>query len=412
MTVVERTLRREPRPLGRPLERVALAVLERALERLEGGTLEVTLPDGSLRRFGAGPPVHLQVSDRALFRRLATRGKLGFGESYTAGEWHTDDLVALFELLLRNADAAARRHARLRRLLDAPPRPNRRSGLLRARRNIAYHYDLGNELFALMLDETMTYSCAVFERPDEPLADAQRRKYRRIAERLRLEPSDRVLEIGCGWGGFACFVAKEVGCSVTGLTISRAQAELARERTAGLPVRILEEDYREHAAGHEGRYTKIASIEMLEAIGERQFGTYFAALDRLLEPDGIACVQTILVPDDRWDRYRTSPDWIERYVFPGCLIPSLGALAQAVTGRSRLLIHEVDEIGPHYAETLRRWRSSFHARLDDVRSLGYDERFVRTWEFYLAFCEAAFRTRALRDVQLTLTRSFNERLAS
>jgi cyclopropane-fatty-acyl-phospholipid synthase len=407
MSVAERTLRHEPRPRGRTLDRVALAFLDRALERLEGGSLDVTLPDGSRRSFGSGRPVSLRVRDRRLLRRLATRGKLGFGEAYTAGEWEADDLVGLFELLLRNAEAAGRRHPRLRRALDARIRPNSRNGLLRARRNIAYHYDLGNELFALMLDETMTYSCAVFERPDEPLADAQRRKYRRICEHLRLEPGDRVLEIGCGWGGFAAFAAREFGCSVTGLTISAAQAELARERTDGLDVRILEQDYREH----QGSYTKIASIEMLEAIGERQFSTYFAAIDRLLEPDGIACVQTILVPDDRWDRYRRSPDWIERYVFPGCLIPSLGALARATASSSRLMIHEVEEIGPHYAETLRRWRTSFHEHLAEVRRLGYDERFVRTWDFYLAFCEAGFRTRALRDAQLTLTRPFNEGLA-
>jgi cyclopropane-fatty-acyl-phospholipid synthase len=407
MSVAERTLRREPRPRGRLLDRAALAFLERALARLEGGALEVTLPDGWHRRFGEGEAVALRVRDRALLRRLATRGALGFGESYTACEWDCDDLVALFELLLRNADAASRRHPRLRRLLEARARPSTRNGLLRARRNIAYHYDLGNELFALMLDETMTYSCAVFERPDEPLAEAQRRKCRRVCDRLRLEPGDRVLEIGCGWGGFARFAAAETGCSVTGLTISAAQAALARERTAGLDVRILEQDYREH----EGSYTKIASIEMLEAIGERQFGTYFATIDRLLEPNGIACVQTILVPDDRWERYRRKPDWIERYVFPGCLIPSLGALARAAAASSRLQIHEVDEIGVHYAETLHRWRASFHDRLDEVRRLGYDERFERTWDFYLAFCEAAFRTRALRDVQLTLTRAFNERLA-
>jgi cyclopropane-fatty-acyl-phospholipid synthase len=406
MSVAERTLRPEPRPRGRLLDRAVLGLLERALAQLEGGALEVILPDGSRRRFGQGPGVTLRVRDRALLRRLAMRGKLGFGESYMAGEWEADDLVGLFELLLRNADAAGRRHPGWRRLLDARPRPRTRNGLRRARRNVAYHYDLGNDLFALMLDETMTYSCAVFERPDEPLEDAQRRKLHLVCERLRLGPGDRVLEIGCGWGSFAALAASEYGCSVTGLTISSAQAALARERTAGLDVRILERDYREH----DGSYTKIASIEMLEAIGERQFGPYFAALDRLLAPDGVACVQTILVPDERWNRYRRAPDWIERYVFPGCLIPSLGAIARSAAGSSRLMIHEVGEIGPHYAETLRRWRTSFHANLEEVRRLGYDERFVRTWDFYLAFCEAAFRTRALRDVQLTLTRAFNERL--
>ena len=218
-----------------------------------------------------------------------------------------------------------------------------------------------------------------------------------------------MLEIGCGWGGFARFAAVEYGCQRHGADdLGGAGARSRASATAGLDVRILEQDYREH----EGSYTKVASIEMLEAIGERQFGTYFAAIDRLLERQGIACVQTILVPDDRWDDYRKRPDWIERYIFPGCLIPSLAALAQATASSSRLMIHEVDEIGVHYAETLRRWRANFHAHIDEVRRLGYDERFERTWDFYLAFCEAAFRTRALRDVQLTLTRAFNERLGA
>ncbi len=405
----ERTLRPAPAAMRIPaLERIASTILERALAHLEGGTLEVRLPGSSkVRRFGSGQAVTMAIHDRRFLRRIATRGKVGIGESYSAGEWDSDDLVSLFELLLRNAAHAAKRHARVRRLLEARPRLNRRNGLLRARRNIAYHYDLGNDLFELMLDETMTYSCAVFERPDESLADAQRRKYQRICSKLQLEPGDRVLEIGCGWGGFAAFAAREHGCSVTGLTISAEQAALARERTVGLDVCILEEDYRHH----EGSYTKVASIEMLEAIGERQFPTYFDAIDRLLEPGGLACIQTILIPDDRWDRYRKAPDWIEQYVFPGCLIPSLTALTQAMTRSSRLMVHEVDEIGPHYAETLRRWRQSFRENIDEIRALGYDERFERTWNFYLAFCEAAFRTRALRDVQLTLTRPFNEVLA-
>lgn len=404
----ERTLRPAPPVMRIPaLERVAISTLERALAHLEGGTLEVRLPSGALRRFGSGPVASMTIHDRRFFRRIATRGKVGVGESYTAGEWDSDDLVALFELLLRNAAAAADRHARVRRLLEARPRLNRRNGFLRARRNIAYHYDLGNTLFELMLDETMTYSCAVFEREGEPLADAQRRKYERICRKLDLGPADRVLEIGCGWGGFAAFAAREYGCGVTGLTISAEQAAFARRATAGLDVRILEEDYRLH----EGSYTKVASIEMIEAIGEKQFPVYFEAIDRLLEPGGVACIQTILVPDGRWDRYRKAPDWIEKYIFPGCLIPSLTALTRAMTRSSRLMVHEVDEIGPHYAETLARWRASVHRNIDAVHELGYDERFVRTWDFYLAFCEAAFRTRALRNAQLTLTRPFNEAIA-
>ena len=410
MSVVERSLRDTPRARAPFVDRIAVAVLERELEHLRDGALDVTLPDGSRRRFGSGDPVRLEIHDRAFFRRIATRGKVGFGESYTAGDWDCDDLVGLFELLVRNADAVAARRPNLRRVLAARPRPNRRNGLVRARRNIAYHYDLGNDFFALMLDETMTYSCAVFDSPQMSLADAQRAKLQCVCDKLRLGANDHVLEIGCGWGGFALHAAQTTGCRVTALTISAEQARLARERVAaaGLTDRItvVEQDFREH----DGRYTKVASIEMLEAIGERQFGPYFATIDRVLEPGGIACVQTILIPDDRWDRYRTTPDWIEQYVFPGCLIPSLTALTTAATRSSRLMVHEVDEIGPHYAETLRRWRESFHARIDDVRALGYDHRFERIWDFYLAFCEAGFRTRALRDVQLTLTRPLNESL--
>jgi len=394
-------VRAEPAPARtRLLGSAAVAVLERALAHLEGGTLEVGLPDGTRRRFGSGPPVRLDIHDAAFFRRLATRGKLGPGESYTAGEWDSDDLPRLFELLLRNAEAAGGRHERVRRLLELRPRLHRRSGLVRARRNIAYHYDLGNELFSLMLDETMTYSCAIFAAPETSLADAQRAKYERLCERLDLGPDDHVLEIGCGWGGFARHAAETRGCRVTGLTISAEQAAPARERTAGLPVEIREQDYRTI----EGEFSKVVSIEMLEAIGADQFGTFFATIDRVLAPGGRAAVQTILIPDQRWERYRRTPDWIERYVFPGCLIPSLESLAHAAASDSRLGIYGVEEIGEHYAETLRRWRASFHERIDEVRALGYDRRFERTWDFYLAFCEAAFRTRDLRDVQLVLER--------
>jgi cyclopropane-fatty-acyl-phospholipid synthase len=394
-------MRAEPVAARGPLlQRVASAVLERVLAGLEGGTLEVELPGGGTRRFGAGPPVRLTVHDIAFFRRLATRGKVGFGESYTAGEWDADDLVALFELLLRNADGAAGGHGNIRRILELRPRLRRRNGIARSRRNIAYHYDLGNDLFALMLDETMTYSCAVFEHPGATLAEAQREKYDRLCRQLELGPDDHVLEIGCGWGGFARHAAGNHGCLVTGITISHEQAVVARRRTRGLPVEIVEEDYRRV----EGRFTKVVSIEMIEAIGDDQFGTFFRTIDRVLAPGGRAAVQSILVPEQRWDRYRRTPDWIERYVFPGCLIPSLEALTHAAARHSQLGLYGVEEVGEHYAETLRRWRANVHERIDDVRRLGYDGRFERTWDFYLAFCEAAFRTRALRDAQLLFAR--------
>jgi cyclopropane-fatty-acyl-phospholipid synthase len=398
-------LRSVPAARGTVLRRIAMRVLERALRDLDGGLLEVELPDGSVRSFGSGRPARMTIVSDNLFQRLALRGKLGLGESYQAGEWYSDDLPGLMELLFRNAETAVARRPRLAKLMNARPRPGGRQGLLHARRNIRYHYDLGNDLFELMLDETMTYSCAVFDRLDEPLADAQRRKLRRICDKLDLGPDDHLLEIGCGWGSFALTAAGEYGARVTGLTISAAQAKLARERVraAGLEhlIEIVEQDYRLHR----GTYTKIASIEMIEAIGLRQFPVFFAACDRLLAAGGQACIQSILIPDHRFDRYRRSPDWIERYVFPGCLIPSLAELTHSMASTSQLTVQSVEEIGLDYAETLKRWRTSFHDRIEEVRALGYGgAHFERTWEFYLACCEGGFRSRALRDAQLVLAR--------
>jgi len=280
---------------------------------------------------------------------------------------------------------------------------NRRTGPLAARRNIARHYDLGNDLFALFLDESLTYSCAIFEHEGESLADAQRRKLRRVCEQLDLGPDDHVLEIGCGWGSFALTAAEEYGARVTAVTISVAQAALARSRiaAAGLTDRIevVERDFREL----EGTFTKIASIEMLEAVGEKLWRPFFRACDRLLAPGGRACIQTILVHDERLTRYRSSPDWIEQHIFPGCLIPSRAAIHNAL-GPTSFRVAADTEIGDNYAETLRRWRGRFHESLQEITALGYDELFVRTWDFYLASCEALFRTGMLRDAQLVLTR--------
>ena len=404
MSTVERILRPTPDARLAPLGRLAAAVLERVLPGIEEGTLVVRLQDGSERRFGSGPERVLEIRDQRFLARIATRPKLALGEAYQEGEWTSDDLPGVLELLLRNSIAGGERHPLLRRLADARPRVNRRTGLLAARKNVEYHYDLGNELFASFLDETMTYSCAIFEHEGESLADAQRRKLRRACEKLSLGPQDHVLEIGCGWGSFALTAAREYGARVTAATISPSQAELARARVAaaGLADRVdvVERDFREL----EGSYTKIASIEMLEAVGERLWRPFFSACDRLLSPGGRMCVQTILVPDERFPRYRTSVDWIERYVFPGCLIPSLAALREAWQDASRLELRDREEIGPSYAPTLAAWRERFHERIVEVRRLGHDERFVRTWDFYLASCEALFRVGLLHDAQLVFER--------
>jgi cyclopropane-fatty-acyl-phospholipid synthase len=386
----------------------------RALERMRGGTVVVRYPDGRGRRFGdgRGPAVLVEVHrPDALWERLGRRTRVGLGESYVAGDWDCDDLVALFILLGRNLEAASEAPLvrALYRLQRLRPDRSQRQSLAAAGDNIRAHYDLGNDLFALMLDPTMTYSCAYWERPDATLEEAQRAKNRRLREKLRLGPGDHLLEIGCGWGAFAIQAAQETGCRVTGLTVSPAQAALARERVAaaGLEgrIEILERDYRLVR----GAYSRIASIEMLEAIGLAEHETFFESVDRLLAPDGIAVVQTIAVPDERFERYRRTPDWIQRYVFPGSLLPSLEAIARAVAA-TRLMIVGLEEIGIGYARTLREWRENVAGAAVRLGELGYDERFRRSWTYYLAYCEAGFAIRVLRDMQLVLTRPGNDTL--
>ena len=402
-----------PRVFGGALaQRALLAGLERWLTE---GSLSLRLPDGSEREFVGerpGPAVRLEVASDDLFRRIARSWKLGLGEAYAAGDWHADDLPGLCELLFRNIEAARLSPglAHWMRLQRRRPHLPAANTLRRARAHIRYHYDLGNDLYRLFLDESLTYSCAVWEQPGETLEQAQQNKLRRICEKLQLGAGDHVLEIGCGWGSFAIHAASTTGCRVTGVTISEQQHALAveRVRAAGLAdrVELLLQDYRTLA----GRFTKVASIEMLEAIGFKQYLTFFRTIDRLLAPNGLACIQTIAIPDHRFERYRRSEDWIQRYIFPGSLLPSLTAITNAATRSSELQIHGLEEIGVDYADTLKEWRLRFLGNLAAVRALGYDDRFVRIWEFYLASCEAAFRTRSLRDVQLVLTRSFNDGL--
>jgi cyclopropane-fatty-acyl-phospholipid synthase len=393
MTEVLRELPAGRRVGARLAERAAI----RALGRIEHGALELRLPSGRVHHAGTGDPIVVTVTSNDVFCRIARSPGLGFGESYAAGDWHTDDLPGLIALVARNLESW-RAGSRLARLDRRRPHVSRRQNLRKARENIQYHYDLGNDLYRLFLDESMTYSCALWQEGDT-LEQAQERKLRAICEKLRLHPGDHVLELGCGWGSFAL---------VTGVTLSREQLELARERVAaaGLAdrVEIRLQDYRTL----EGQFSKIASIEMLEAVGYAQYPTFFAACDRLLAPGGLAAIQVIGMPDQRFERYRRKEDWIQRYIFPGSLLPSLEALQTAMSRASGLMVVGLEEIGPHYADTLKAWRERFFASLPEVRALGFDDRFVRIWDFYLASCEALFRTRAIRDMQLVLGRPFEE----
>ena len=270
-----------------------------------------------------------------------------------------------------------------------------------ARRNIEAHYDLGNDFYRLFLDETLTYSSAVFETADQSLADAQRAKYRRIAEGAGLAPGRHVLEIGTGWGGFALYAAGELGCQVTTITISKAQHELAtqRVREAGLDdrVTVLLRDYREI----DGRYDAIVSIEMFEAVGAEYYETFFEACDRVLAPGGRLSMQTIAFPDATYGPQVRGANWIQTYIFPGGLLPSLAAIERALHG-TRFLVRSLTDIAPSYVRTLAAWRSRFLARLDDVRAMGFDERFIRRWTYYLAISEAGFDTGVCQDYQIVL----------
>jgi cyclopropane-fatty-acyl-phospholipid synthase len=397
------------------LARVARPAVLRALEGWQVGRLTVRLPDGTENTVGhGGDPRHvtLTVEDPALFARFALQGDLGAGEAYMDGQWRADDIELFLELVLLNRDAFAL-DSLFTKVLNLGNdvlhrlNANTRRG---SRRNIQAHYDLSNELFALFLDETMTYSSAVFESRGETLAAAQNRKYRMLAEKVQLGPGDHLLEIGCGWGGFALFAAKQYRCRVTGITISERQHQAAVERVrrAGLEdrvsIRLL--DYRDLT----GSFDKIVSIEMFEALGFENWAGFFGKCDAVLAPDGLMAIQAISFPDHRFAEYRRHCDWLQKHIFPGSLLLAVGPACVEMARHSRLGLHHLEDIGIHYAETLRRWRVSFLAALPEVRALGFDDRFVRMWEYYLAMCEAAFATRTLGNLQLVLSRPGNRRL--
>jgi cyclopropane-fatty-acyl-phospholipid synthase len=396
----------------KPSDRRYLAFVASMLDNLEVGRLRLVLPDGRSRVFGdpaAELAADLRVHDMAFFRKLVTGASVGVGESYMEGDWDSDDLVSLFRIVIANRRALRRiTPASLLNIAgDALVHAMRANRLGQSQRNIAAHYDLSNELYGLFLDDTMTYSSAFFDRPGAGLEEAQLAKYRRLAEKIHLGQDNHVLEIGCGWGGFAIFASSTYGCRVTGITLSEEQAALARQRVAAaglddlVDIRLV--DYRDV----EGRYDRIVSIEMLEAVGHRFLGTYFAQVDRLLAPDGLAGVQVITIPEQRYENYRRRPDFIQRYIFPGGHLPSLAAMCSAMGDHSELYVDSAENIGMHYAETLRQWREQFMSDLDAVRAAGFDERFIRMWEFYFAYCEAAFLARYIGDMQLVLTRPMN-----
>ena len=356
--------------------------------------------------------IHLDILDAGFYRAVAANGSVGAGESWMDGEWRCDNLVGLIQLLVRNRDLLDGMETGLARLGGMAMRAwhalrrNTRQG---SRRNIAAHYDLGNDFFELFLSPDLMYSSAIWDGPDDTLEAASTRKLERICRKLDLQPTDRVVEIGTGWGGFALYAAQQYGCHVTTTTISREQHALASERVAAAGmsghVTLLLEDYRDLR----GQYDKLVSIEMVEAIGAPYLDTYFGQLGALLKPDGLALVQAITIEDHRYAQALKSVDFIKRHVFPGSFIPSINAMLAAKSRSSDLALIQLEDFGPSYARTLQAWRERFMDRLPQVRAMGFDDRFMRMWEFYLAYCEGGFRERSIGVAHLLMARPDNRR---
>ena len=397
-----------PAPASLP-QRLARHALHAGLARIREG--ELRLIDGHQeRRFGRASDrcalsATLRIHDARFYADAAFGGSVGAGESYIRGGWSCDDLTALVRIMVRNRQALdglegglALLSRPLLKLLHHLNRNTRRGSM----RNIAAHYDLGNALYGLMLDETMAYSCGIFERPNSTLLEASRAKFDAACRKLALAPSDHLLEIGTGWGGLAIHAARHYGCRVTTTTISRAQHDLARERIAGAGlgdrVTLLLEDYRNLT----GRFDKLVSIEMVEAVGARFLDGYFRQCSRLLADDGAMLLQAITIQDQLYEQALRCVDYIQRYIFPGSFIPSVTALTASATRASDLKLFQLEDIGPHYARTLAEWRRNFCANLPQVRALGFPDTFVRLWEFYLCYCEGGFAERQLGDVQMLL----------
>lgn len=385
------------------------AVLQR-LEQLTEG--ELVLVEGTQRHYfgttkGKNLRAQITVRDPRFYSEIAFGGSIGAGEAYMSGHWQCDDLVALVRLLLRNRHVIdqmegglARVTAPLQKLFHRINR-NSREG---ARRNIAAHYDLGNDFFALWLDETMMYSSAIFQRPETGLHEAQLYRLDRICQKLDLQAGDHVIEIGTGWGGFAIHAAQNYGCRVTTTTISEEQYRKARQRVvdAGLHDRItvLRDDFRDL----DGRFDKLVSVEMIEAIDHELFDVFFRKCSDLLKADGAMLIQAITIADQRYEEYRKSVDFIQRYIFPGSGLPSSAVMTDAVSRQTDMRLLDLEDIGLHYATTLNHWRQRFLAQLDEVRRQAYPESFIRMWEFYLCYCEGAFEERAISDVQVLFSK--------
>ncbi|RZK19911.1 MAG: class I SAM-dependent methyltransferase [Pedobacter sp.] len=395
-------------------ERVVL----NALSKMTLGRLELTLASGETLNFGNGEDkilANIQVNHPDFFKSLALYGDIGFGEGYTSGLWDTSNITNVIKWVLLNIEHAPSVTGskvksialNLFKIVNKLTHIRRANTLAGSQKNISEHYDLNNDFFATFLDKTMTYSSGYFLNENVGLEDSQYAKYDRLARQLKIKSTDHVLEIGSGWGGNAIYMAKNYGCKVTSVTISKEQQKLAIERVKeeGLEekVSIIIQDYR----NIEGAFDKIVSIEMLEAVGHQYLETYFEKCQSLLKQDGIFAFQVITSPDSRYDKLRNGVDWIQKHIFPGSLLPSVAAINKAINNTGDLTMVDLKDMGLDYAKTLHLWYLEFNKHLDKVKALGFDETFIRKWNYYFNYCEAAFAMRNINVMQLVYTRPNN-----
>jgi len=385
----------------------------RTLEGINKGSLELVLPDQT-EIFG-DPAATLQatmvVDSERFFMRSLLGGETGIGDAYMDGEWSSPDLVALMRLAVRNAsqlEAGNTAFSAISRFADRIGQRLRKNTMAGSSRNIRAHYDLSNDLFQLFLDRSMVYSCAWYETPTDSLETAQTQKLDRVCRKLDLQPGDRVLEIGTGWGAFALHAANNYGCHVTTTTISHQQYGYAQRLFASNsinPIELLLQDYRKLS----GKFDKIVSIEMFEAVGFEHYDEFFRVCERLLESHGTMLLQTITMNEQRFHQYRKRGDWIQKYIFPGGQLASVRGILNSIADATQFSLFHAEDMGAHYARTLAAWRERFFNSLARVKELGFDDRFIRMWDYYLGFCEAAFLERHIGDIQLLLTRNHNPR---
>ncbi len=397
-------------------QRIARRGIERVLSGIKEGRLSMTYPDGEVRVFGDGSSsdtADITVNGYSFFSKVFFNGEIGFGESFMEHGWDSSDPVRLLRFFIRHLGMDEENHVILKTagwLLNRLLNRKRKNSLSGSRKNIGEHYDLGNDFFSMFLDRRLVYSCGIYKKKTDTLERAQTNKIHAIIEKAAIGKGDCVLEIGSGWGGFAVEAARSTGCNVTTITLSREQYDyvrklIARERL-GSRVSVELVDYRDV----KGQFDKIVSIEMLEAVGHENFPAYFASLERLLKPRGVAVLQVITTMDYRYSEYSRRIDWVQKHIFPGGHLPSLTALSESMAKHSRLYIEALENIGPHYARTLREWRSRFIASRERLLSLGYDGAFQRKWLYYLSVCEAGFASGTINDVIITLKRPTSENL--